>query len=123
MASFKSTFAEARKAGKKTFSWNGKSYTTELAKGRTGPKERPSAADMKGPMPRKVSGTPPKPRPSSVKTSMGVPELKPDNLGNLSQRTKNAEARAAAKAAKNKDRKSKTQAAAAALRKRLGFDK
>ena len=30
--SFKSAFAAARKAGKKTFSWNGKSYTTELAK-------------------------------------------------------------------------------------------
>ena len=29
---FKKAFAAARKAGKKTFSWNGKSYTTELAK-------------------------------------------------------------------------------------------
>jgi hypothetical protein len=29
--SFKSAFAAARKEGKKTFSWNGKKYTTELA--------------------------------------------------------------------------------------------
>ena len=29
---FKKAFAAASKAGKKTFSWNGKSYTTELAK-------------------------------------------------------------------------------------------
>jgi len=29
---FKNAFATARKAGKKTFNWNGKSYTTELAK-------------------------------------------------------------------------------------------
>lgn len=29
---FKKAFAAARKAGKKTFSWNSKSYTTELAK-------------------------------------------------------------------------------------------
>ena len=32
---FKKAFAAARKAGKKTFSWNGKSYTTELAKKKT----------------------------------------------------------------------------------------
>lgn len=31
MASFKSAFASARKAGKDTFTWNGKKYTTELA--------------------------------------------------------------------------------------------
>lgn len=31
MASFNSAFASARKAGKKTFTWNGKSYTTKLA--------------------------------------------------------------------------------------------
>ena len=29
--SFKSAFASARKAGKKAFTWNGKSYNTELA--------------------------------------------------------------------------------------------
>ena len=31
MANFKDSFAAARKAGKKTFTWNGKKYTTELA--------------------------------------------------------------------------------------------
>ena len=30
MSNFKSAFASARKAGKKTFTWNGKSYTTDL---------------------------------------------------------------------------------------------
>jgi hypothetical protein len=30
MATFKEAFREARKAGKKTFTWQGKSYTTEL---------------------------------------------------------------------------------------------
>jgi hypothetical protein len=32
MANFKQAFAAARKAGKGTFSWNGKKYTTELKK-------------------------------------------------------------------------------------------
>lgn len=31
MAGFKAAFAAARKAGKKTFTWNGKPYTTKLA--------------------------------------------------------------------------------------------
>ena len=30
MATFKEAFREARKAGKKVFTWNGKPYTTEL---------------------------------------------------------------------------------------------
>ena len=34
MASFKEAFAEARKAGDKTFEYMGKKYTTELAKPR-----------------------------------------------------------------------------------------
>lgn len=33
MASFKDSFASARKAGKKNFTWNGKSYNTKLADG------------------------------------------------------------------------------------------
>ena len=42
---FKNAFATARKAGKKTFSWNGKSYTTELAK--TKKKKTPSTPKVK----------------------------------------------------------------------------
>ncbi|KQR67875.1 hypothetical protein [Rhizobium sp. Leaf341] len=33
MASFSSAFSSARKAGKSSFAWNGKSYNTKLAKG------------------------------------------------------------------------------------------
>ena len=56
MASFKAAFAAARKAGKKTFSWNGKPYTTKLAsesKSKAAPtksakpKARPAAAKPK----------------------------------------------------------------------------
>lgn len=44
MASFNKAFASARKAGKRTFSWEGKSYTTEMAKGPSKPtvKQRPA---------------------------------------------------------------------------------
>ena len=50
---FKDAFAAARKAGKKEFTWNGKSYNTEL-KETVRPKARAKAE--KGPMPRPVSG-------------------------------------------------------------------
>jgi len=36
MATFKEAFREARAAGDKTFMWNGKKYTTELAKPKAG---------------------------------------------------------------------------------------
>ena len=127
MASFKESFASARKAGKKTFSWNGKSYTTELAKGATGPKTRPSGMDMKGPKARpNASSAGPKARPmtpEAAKKIFGAPEAKPDNLGNLSQRTKNAEARAAKSTSDKAAKKAKVQSDAANLRKKLGFDK
>lgn len=41
MASFSKAFASARKGGKSTFTWNGKSYNTKLAKGGTAPKNVP----------------------------------------------------------------------------------
>jgi hypothetical protein len=61
MAGFKSTFAAARKAGKKEFTWNGKSYNTKLkaegskksslpAKTNVIPKSRPS--NEKVPLPK-----------------------------------------------------------------------
>jgi hypothetical protein len=52
MASFNSAFAAARKAGKKSFSWNGKSYNTKLAPSPAkGPAKnakvpKPESADM-----------------------------------------------------------------------------
>lgn len=66
MASFKSAFASARKAGKKTFSWNGKSYNTKLASGNGTPAKapRPSGNPSKGadgsskPAPRKKTSAP-----------------------------------------------------------------
>lgn len=44
MASFSKAFAAARKAGKKTFSWNGKSYTTKTKEEAAPPvpKDRPN---------------------------------------------------------------------------------
>lgn len=60
MTKFGSAFSAARKAGKKTFEWNGKSYTTELKDSTapttsTGPKARP-----------RVTSTGPKARPKVV---------------------------------------------------------
>lgn len=59
MASFNQAFASARKAGKKTFTWNGKSYTTQT---------KEEAARKSSPTPRPASERPsgaPKPRPAS----------------------------------------------------------
>tara|TARA_R110000824_G_scaffold79173_1_gene199540 strand:- start:39 stop:632 length:594 start_codon:yes stop_codon:yes gene_type:complete len=45
---FKKAFAAARKAGKKTFSFNGKSFTTELAETKkTDKKTKPGQVDLK----------------------------------------------------------------------------
>ena len=45
---FKQAFAAARKAGKKTFSFNGKSFTTELAETKkTDKKTKPGQVDLK----------------------------------------------------------------------------
>lgn len=50
MASFNSAFASARKAGKKVFTWNGKSYNTKLAD--EAPKKKSFASTpKKGPAP------------------------------------------------------------------------
>lgn len=102
---FKAAFASARKAGKKVFNWNGKSYNTKLAPDGAGPapKARPAPVG-------------PKARPSAGKvvaataTSPAVPpfpsgEKNPTKVanaiqkGNRAQRTQRTEARAARKAA------------------------
>lgn len=51
MASFKESFASARKAGKKEFKWNGKSYNTKLAA------DTPKKGPVPTPRPQAKSGT------------------------------------------------------------------
>jgi hypothetical protein len=77
-SAFKTAFAQARKAGKKEFTFEGKSYNTELketvrpkARGAavkgTPPMPRPvTAAAGKGPAGAAVSVVAPKPRPGKV---------------------------------------------------------
>jgi hypothetical protein len=58
---FKESFAAARKAGKKEFMWNGKSYNTEL-KETARPKARGATSVDTGP----------KPRPKAVSADAGL---------------------------------------------------
>jgi hypothetical protein len=62
---FREAFAEARSAGKDTFTWNGKKYTTELAKpASSAPKAEPAKAEP-------AKDTPPsRPRISQARGSM-----------------------------------------------------
>lgn len=101
---FKSAFAAARKAGKKVFNWNGKSYNTKLAPDATpspkarpapmGPKARPAAG--KGSAATTTSPAVP-PFPSGEKNPTKV--INDIQKGNRAQRTQRTEARAARKAA------------------------
>lgn len=45
---FESAFASARKAGKKTFSFNGKSYNTKVASPSSAPKSAPTPTSRQG---------------------------------------------------------------------------
>ena len=69
--SFKETFAAQRKAGAKTFDWNGKKYTTELAAPTTKPKAAPIAApaNVAAPTPAPVAA----PAPAVQKTTLAPP--------------------------------------------------
>lgn len=58
MTSFNSAFAAARKAGKKTFTWSGKSYNTKLAKDNGTPTKAPVPKSR----PVKLPDTAPVPR-------------------------------------------------------------
>lgn len=53
MATFKEAFASARKAGKKSFKWNGKLYTTALKE------ETKSGGSSPRPKPKPPTGKPP----------------------------------------------------------------
>lgn len=85
---FKTAFAAARKAGKKEFSWNGKSYNTELketvrpksrSKSEVGPKARPS---------NKVAAA------AAVSPGGIMPDMKAIKAGNQAQRAARRDARA-----------------------------
>jgi hypothetical protein len=95
MATFKQSFAAARKAGKREFTWNGKRYNTEMketvrpkARGdtETGPKPRPKA-DMR-PKPRSAPAAPAK------KTGPTGAELKSSNDAVLAEQKAKREAKA-----------------------------
>ncbi|WP_319413850.1 hypothetical protein [uncultured Cohaesibacter sp.] len=95
-SSFGKAFAAARKAGKNTFSWNGKKYTTKLKsenKGKTleaSPKAAPRA--KKSPMP--------KPKPKAQEKASGSSKLLPSGGNGRFSHAETAKARANADAAK-----------------------
>lgn len=59
MATFKEAFRSARKAGKKVFSWNGKSYNTKLSNGTPATVKAPGSRPSKLPDTVKVPGSRP----------------------------------------------------------------
>lgn len=84
MTNFEKAFAAARKAGKKTFSWEGKQYNTKLKGPETGPKPRPKTEMA------------PKARPApAAKKAPGMMEK--IRAGNQAQRDERREARAGAR--------------------------
>ena len=88
-SNFKESFAAARKAGKKEFMWNGKSYNTEL-KETVRPKARGNAtgkADSAGPMPR--------PKVKSVSADTGKGPSDATNTAKKTSMNKNPASKAA----------------------------
>lgn len=81
MASFNEAFSSARKSGKKTFRWQGKSYTTKLASDTPKPKPRspkPTAKPQKqGPTKDTVkASTPGDTRSTPVRSAAPGPKLR-----------------------------------------------
>lgn len=76
MSSFKEAFAAARKAGKKEFKWNGKSYHTKLKEEvTTRPQRRPAAPAVSA---RPKARTNDAGKPSVSETPTRGPDPKPD---------------------------------------------
>lgn len=120
MANFKEAFAAARKAGKSTFTWNGKSYNTKLrsdlapktsSKPRAKPApKKPAASGNKdiaaiaegAKRTRTTSQKPliPDPTVTGAPKSSARPRRKPMDIKGIVIRTRAAEKRAAAKAKK-----------------------
>lgn len=89
MSSFKSAFASARKAGKKTFTWEGKSYTTELASDKSSApssSKRPAAKPSSAP----ASSKRPKSRTSSSRETDAVRPPRADAPAALTRRDNEA---------------------------------
>jgi hypothetical protein len=81
-SSFGRAFASARKAGKKTFSWNGKKYTTEVAKKTPEkgpvPKARPSTKGKQKDLGKSTGKVPvPKANPRKASASAATPSKVP----------------------------------------------
>lgn len=81
-SSFGKAFAAARKAGKKTFTWNGKKYTTKTReeagmKASGAPSKIPSAPERKPSSPRSQSGSGGVVRSANASTTMTRPKRKP----------------------------------------------
>jgi hypothetical protein len=76
---FSQAFAAARRAGKDDFTWNGKRYTTELAKPAAKPAAKTAPADTRrpGPTRERAADMPPMARKPDASTSRGVRAAEP----------------------------------------------
>jgi hypothetical protein len=76
---FGQAFAAARRAGKDDFTWNGKRYTTEMAKPAAKPAAKSAPADTRrpGPTRERAADTAPMARKSDASTSRGVRAAEP----------------------------------------------
>ena len=97
-SSFKEAFAEARKAGDKTFEWNGKKYTTEMAgdkKSKPAAKSIARMTDTGDEISRLMRRAPsPVPRTDLMRTSSNAPKLGMANFksgGKVSSASKRAD--------------------------------
>ena len=70
MATFKEAFREARNAGKKTFTWNGKPYTTELKEEAAARAPNPAAGAYRGQRSEGANEAPKKPARASEESGM-----------------------------------------------------
>lgn len=70
MATFKEAFREARNAGKKTFTWNGKPYTTELKEEAAARAPKPAAGAYRGQRSEGANEAPKKPVRASEESGM-----------------------------------------------------
>ncbi len=86
MASFNTAFAAARKAGKKAFEWQGKSYTTKRADDVDLPKKAPTPTPRPSSLPDKAPRPTPRPSTETPKTDTGISHPKTMVSGNRALR-------------------------------------
>lgn len=94
MAGFKSSFAAARKAGKKEFTWNGKRYNTKLASD--------SKTPAKGPVPSSRTG---QDKGSGGRATSAQTSAKKDTLNRSAINKTNAATRAAVEKKNQRNKK------------------